>query len=93
MSKAIKSEATINITDLIKSSEFKKYHEKVHSSRLVLARMKEILQQKKISQEELANRMDMKQSSISRLLNGNRPNFSVEVFVKFCEAVDVKFVF
>jgi DNA-binding Xre family transcriptional regulator len=91
MHKIKKNEATIAIENLINSQEYKEYHEKQHASRLILARMQEIMEQKKITQEELANRMEMKQSSISRLLSGNRPNFSVETLLKFCNATKSNF--
>jgi predicted XRE-type DNA-binding protein len=74
--------------NLINSQEYKDYDTIENDREVLLARMREILEQKRITKEELAKRMHTKVTSISRLLNGDRPNFSIKTIIQFCIATD-----
>lgn len=51
-------------------------------------RLKEILTQKKVSQRELARRMNIKQASVWEWLHEGEP--SLERFCQICEVLDVE---
>ena len=91
MSKIQKSQATIAIENLINSEEYKTSSKKFYKTQLIIAQMNEIIEKKHLRQEDVAKRMEMSQSNLSRLLNGNRPKFSFETIMRFCDATESSF--
>jgi predicted XRE-type DNA-binding protein len=70
------SEATLAIQKTLASKEFKDYHADKQAVRILLARINQILKEENITKTELANRTGIPRPSLSRLLNGNRLEFS-----------------
>lgn len=90
MSKVIKNQATKNIEALINSKSYQESSKQFYKTQLYVAKMNEIMEKKKLKQETVASKMNITQSNLSRLLSGNRPKFSFETLLLFCEATGTK---
>ena len=87
----LKTQATKNLEETLKSEEFKSYHSRKRAGRLLLARIKEILDNEKITHAELAEKTGMARSSITRLLNGGREDFSYNTMAIIAESLGYTF--
>lgn len=87
-----KNQATINIENLVKSKQYKDSSNEFKKTQLFIAKMNEIMEKKSLKQSEVASKMNISQSNLSRLLSGNRPTCSFETIIKFCDAVGVKLI-
>ncbi len=83
---------TRNLQNLVKSKAFQEYHKKSSNELDILVEMEKIRRKQKLTQEDLARRMDMDQGDVSRILSGNR-NFTLKVLERFCEATGTKIRF
>jgi DNA-binding Xre family transcriptional regulator len=93
MPKIKKNEATIAIDNLIKSEKYKDYRDSMNAVRLLIANMQEVMEKKNITLEELASRMQVSKTYISKILYGEKTNFTIKTLVKFCISTDSKLVF
>ena len=52
-------------------------------------RIKQLREEKNISQEQLANLLDISQSKISKIENGRLKKIEMKLVLKFCKSIDV----
>ena len=52
-------------------------------------RIKQLREQKNLSQEQLANLLDISQSKISKIENGRLKKIEMKLVLKFCKNIDI----
>ena len=52
-------------------------------------RIKQLREQKNISQEQLANLLEISQSKLSKIENGRLKKIEMKLVLKFCKSIDV----
>ena len=52
-------------------------------------RIKQIREQKNLSQEQLANLLEISQSKLSKIENGRIKKIEMKLVLKFCKSIDV----
>ena len=70
--------------------EFRHAYADEHLNLSVATQIKVIREQQKLSQNELAKKLNTKQAGVSRLESANYNNWSVRLLKKFAEAFDVR---
>ena len=53
-------------------------------------RIKQIREQKNISQEQLANLLEISQSKLSKIENGRLKKIEMKLVLKFCKNIDIE---
>jgi DNA-binding Xre family transcriptional regulator len=77
------------LQDLIDSQEYKDYGKEDDLLLMLRVRIKQIIAQKRLTQEQLANKMGVKQPQLSRLVSG-KGGFSWKTLERFCIATNTK---
>ena len=54
-------------------------------------RIKQLREQKNISQEQLANLLEISQSKLSKIENGKLKKIEMKLVLKFCKNIDINF--
>ena len=52
-------------------------------------RIKQLREQKNLSQEQLANLLEISQSKVSKIENGRLKKIEMKLVLKFCKSIDV----
>ena len=52
-------------------------------------RIKQLREQKNLSQEQLANLLEISQSKLSKIENGRLKKIEMKLVLKFCKSIDV----
>jgi DNA-binding Xre family transcriptional regulator len=73
---------------LINTEEFKKYHREQSLIRDIAVQIEKIRQQEKLTQDQLADKMEVDQAVVSRMTKGS--NFTLKTLEKFCLATNSK---
>lgn len=73
---------------LINTEEFKKYHQKQSLIRDIAVQIEQRRQTQKLTQDQLAQIMEVDQAVVSRMTNGS--NFTLKTLEKFCLATNSK---
>ncbi len=78
-----------DIKDLVNSEDFKQFYDE-ESARLEFAlKIKRLINKLNISQEELAEKMHVKPSYVSRIING-KSDFTMSTLYKICSSLGVR---
>ena len=75
--------------DLINSEEYKRYDQEQMLQFNLRQKIRQIIKQSKLTQEELSEKMGMKQPQLSRFISGKK-GFSWKTLEKFCLATGAK---
>ena len=54
-------------------------------------RIKQLREQKNLSQEQLANLLEISQSKLSKIGNGRLKKIEMKLVLKFCKNIDINF--
>ena len=54
-------------------------------------RIKQLREQKNLSQEQLANLLEISQSKLSKIENGKLKKIEMKLVLKFCKNIDINF--
>lgn len=54
-------------------------------------RIKQIREEKNLSQEQLANLLDISQSKLSKIENGRLKKIEMKLVLKFCKNLDIEY--
>ena len=54
-------------------------------------RIKQLREQKNLSQEQLANLLEISQSKLSKIENGRLKKIEMKLVLKFCKNIDINF--
>lgn len=73
---------------LINSRSFKEYHRQQSLIRDIAVQIEKIRQDQKLTQDQLADKMEVDQAVISRMTGG--ANFTLKTLEKFCLATNSK---
>lgn len=91
MSKVEKNQATLRFEEIIKSKKYQDYYNQEHDILMVAVMMQAKLDEKNLTQTELAERMGVSQADISKILNGKKKNFTIKTLLKFYHAIGQEF--
>jgi DNA-binding Xre family transcriptional regulator len=91
MSKIIEQTGSIKLfKELINSEDFRKYHQQQTLIRDIAVQIEKIRQHEKLTQDELAQKMEVDQAVVSRMTRGS--NMTLKTLEKFCLATNCKIV-
>lgn len=78
------------LTKLLDNDEFRKYHQQQTLIRDIAVQIEKIRRQKKLTQNKLAQKMEVDQAVVSRMTTGS--NITLKTLEKFCLATNCKIV-
>lgn len=78
------------LTKLLDNDEFRKYHQQQTLIRDIAVQIEKIRRQKKLTQDKLAQKMEVDQAVVSRMTTGS--NITLKTLEKFCLATNCKIV-